>query len=138
MDFWHYDPAGKGWFVYGKGTVTPDGKRVEPDKGTEVYQFTGAMLITPGAAAPPAVAPTPGGSVRAADPVDLRTGLLIDEHTDLTIDDVLPLNLARTYQQSDTGQRAFGIGVNFTYRLDLYSTNRFYECWLILPDSERD
>ncbi|BCJ55405.1 hypothetical protein Asp14428_68800 [Actinoplanes sp. NBRC 14428] len=137
MDFWHYDPAGKGWFVYGTGTVTRDGKRVEPDKGTEVYQFTGAMLITPGAAPPPAVAPTPGGSVRAADPVDLRTGLLIDEHTDLAVDDVLPLNLTRTYQQSDTGKRAFGIGTNFTYGLDLYSTNRFYECWLILPDGGR-
>src|SRR5262249_14894473 len=39
MDFWHYDPAGKGWYIYGKGTVTPDGKLVTPDKGTEVYQF---------------------------------------------------------------------------------------------------
>ncbi|MEV6350583.1 RHS repeat-associated core domain-containing protein [Actinoplanes sp. NPDC051851] len=137
MDFWHYDPEGKGWFVYGTGTVTADGKQVVPDEGTEVYRFTGAMLITPGAAPPPDVAPQPGGGAYDADPVDLGTGLLVDRHTDLTVDDVVPLDLTRTYQQNDTGKRAFGVGVNFTYGLDLYSENRFYECWLILPDGGR-
>ncbi|GAA2532014.1 RHS repeat-associated core domain-containing protein [Winogradskya humida] len=136
MNFWHYDPAGKGWFVYGKGKVTGDGKRVEPDKGTEVYQFTGAMLITPDTFAPPASYPQ-GSGERGADPVDLASGLLVDEETDLAAADVLPIDLTRTYQQSDTGNRAFGIGTNFTYGLDLYSTNRFYDCWLILPDGGR-
>ncbi|MFG1886013.1 RHS repeat-associated core domain-containing protein [Micromonospora sp. NPDC049102] len=137
MDFWHYDPADKGWFVYGHGTVTPDGKRVEPDKGTEVYQFTGAMLITPGQDPPPAVAPVPGGGARGADPVDLGTGLFLDEHTDMTVDDVVPLAVRRTYQQSDTGRRSFGIGVNSDYDINLYSTNRFVDCWLLLPDGGR-
>jgi len=137
MDFWHYDPAGKGWFIYGKGTVTPNGKSVTPAKGTEVYQFTGAMLITPGADPPPEAAPQPGGGASGADPVDLGTGLLVDQRTDLTVDDDMPLALTRTYQQSDTGKRAFGIGANFDFGLDLYSENRFYDCWLILPDGGR-
>ncbi|MFG2044866.1 polymorphic toxin-type HINT domain-containing protein [Dactylosporangium sp. NPDC048998] len=137
MDFWHYDPAGKGWFVYGHGTVTADGKRVEPDKGTEVYQFTGAMLITPGLDPPPAAAPTPGGGAYDADPVDLGSGLFVDRHADLTVDDVMPLAVNRTYQQSDTGRRSFGIGVNSDYDINLYSTNRFVDCWLLLPDGGR-
>jgi RHS repeat-associated protein len=137
MDFWHYEPAGRGWFVYGHGTVTPDGKRVEPDKGTEVYQFTGAMLITPGYDPPPAQAPVPGGGARGGDPVDLGSGLLVDERTDLVVDDVIPLALTRTYQQSDTGRRSFGIGVNSDYDLNLYSENRFVDCWLLLPDGGR-
>ncbi|MEJ3743823.1 RHS repeat-associated core domain-containing protein [Actinomycetes bacterium KLBMP 9797] len=137
MDFWHYEPAGRGWFVYGHGTVTPDGTRVEPDKGTEVYQFTGAMLITPGYPPPPAQAPVPGGGARGGDPVDLGSGLLVDERTDLAVDDVIPLSLTRTYQQSDTGKRSFGIGVNSDYDLNLYSENRFVDCWLLLPDGGR-
>ncbi|HET6482782.1 MAG TPA: RHS repeat-associated core domain-containing protein, partial [Actinoplanes sp.] len=138
MDFWHYDPAGKGWYVYGKGTVSSDGKRVEPAKGTEVYQFTGAMLITPNTDPPPAVAPVQGGSTLDGDPVDLRTGLIIDRHTDLAVDDVIPISVTRTYQQSDTGRRTFGIGANFDYSLDLYrATNTFVECWLLTPDGGR-
>jgi RHS repeat-associated protein len=137
MDFWHYDPAGRGWFVYGHGTVTPDGKRVEPNKGTEVYQFTGAMLITPGYDPPPAQAPVPGGGARGGDPVDLGSGLLVDERTDLVVDDVIPLGVTRTYQQSDTGRRSFGLGVNSDYDINLYSENRFVDCWLLLPDGGR-
>ena len=29
--FWNYDPDRRGWYVYGHGTVTPDGKQVIPD-----------------------------------------------------------------------------------------------------------
>jgi RHS repeat-associated protein len=137
MDFWHYEPAGRGWFVYGHGTVTPDGKQVTPDKGTEVYQFTGAMLITPGYDPPPAQAPVPGSGARGGDPVDLGTGLLVDQRTDLVVDDVMPLNLTRTYQQSDIGKRSFGTGVNSDYDINLYSENRFVDCWLLLPDGGR-
>ncbi|MFI1992876.1 IPT/TIG domain-containing protein [Actinoplanes sp. NPDC020271] len=138
MDFWHYDPAGKGWYVYGKGRVTSDGKRVEPAKGTEVYQFTGAMLITPSADPPPSSAPAAGGGDYDGDPVDLNTGLIVDRHTDLTVDDLIPISVTRTYQQSDVGRRTFGIGVNFDYSLDLYrSANNYLECWLLLPDGGR-
>jgi RHS repeat-associated protein len=134
MDFWHYDPAGRGWYIYGQGTVTPDRKRVEPDPGVEVYQFTGAMLITPGAEPPPSRGPRPGGGARGGDPVDLGTGLLIDEQTDLVVDDVIPLAVTRTYQHGDTGRRPFGIGVNSDYDLYLFSQQQWVEADLTLPD----
>ncbi|HZM83370.1 MAG TPA: RHS repeat-associated core domain-containing protein [Candidatus Limnocylindrales bacterium] len=134
MDFWHYEPGGRGWFVYGQGTVMPDGQRVEPDPGVEVYQFTGAMLITPGADPPPATAPRVGGGARGGDPVDLGTGLLVDKQTDLVVDDVVPLEITRTYQQSDIGRRPFGIGVNSNYDLYLYSQQQWVEADLVLPD----
>ncbi len=43
FDFWHYDPGGKGWHVYGQGTVSPDGTQIVPDEGVTLYEFTGAM-----------------------------------------------------------------------------------------------
>jgi hypothetical protein len=42
--FWHYDPGARGWYVYGLGRVTPDGRQIVPDLGVSVYEFTGAMV----------------------------------------------------------------------------------------------
>ncbi|MFF4594178.1 RHS repeat-associated core domain-containing protein [Amycolatopsis sp. NPDC001319] len=137
MDFWHYDPAGRGWFVYGHGKVTSDRKQVVPDAGTEVYQFTGAMLIEPGTAPPPQVASKPGGVVSAADPVDLATGLLTGTHTDLALDDTLPISITRTYQQADSAPRTFGVGSSFDYNTYLYSAQQWIDGQLILPDGGR-
>ncbi|GGK81462.1 hypothetical protein GCM10012284_14360 [Mangrovihabitans endophyticus] len=137
MDFWHYDPAGRGWFVYGHGSVTADRRQVVPDPGTEVYQFTGAMLITPGTDPPPAAAPAAGGGASGADPVDLGSGLIVDRHTDLTLSDVMPVSVTRTYQQSDTGRRSFGIGVNSDYDIYLYSEQQWVQADLILPDGSK-
>lgn len=47
VDFWNYDPARKGWHVYGQGTVTADGKQVVPDPGVRVYELSGAMISLP-------------------------------------------------------------------------------------------
>lgn len=44
IDFWTYDPEEKGWYVYGQGTVTPNGKQIVPDPGVVIYQFTGIMI----------------------------------------------------------------------------------------------
>jgi RHS repeat-associated protein len=52
LDFWNYNPEGQGWYVYGKGSVSADGKQVVPDPGVVVYEFTGFMVSTgPGAPA---------------------------------------------------------------------------------------
>jgi hypothetical protein len=40
---------------------------------------------------------------------------MTDSQTDLTVSDTLPISVDRTYLQSDTGTRAFGIGANLTY-----------------------
>ena len=49
------------------------------------------------------------------DPVDLSTGLFVDEHTDLLLPDTIPLTLTRTYRQNDPIVRPFGVGMNFDY-----------------------
>src|ERR1043165_3630948 len=44
IDFWTYDPEDKGWYVYGQGSVTGDGRQVVPDPGVVIYQFNGFMI----------------------------------------------------------------------------------------------
>jgi RHS repeat-associated protein len=50
VEFWNYDAEGKGWYVYGRGTVTPDAKQVMPDPDVRIWEFTGAMIssVLPG------------------------------------------------------------------------------------------
>jgi RHS repeat-associated protein len=111
--FWNYDPDGKGWHIYGYGTVSKNGKQIVPDKNVKFYRLTGAMTAVPGMN-PPRIAPRPNG-VRLGDPVDPATGLLSDETVDMVVDDVMPIQIKRTYQQGDSDIRAFGVGMNFGY-----------------------
>lgn len=59
MEFWNYDPVEKGWYVYGQGRVSEDGKQVIPDPDVAIYEFSGAMVTVPGMS-PPGNAPPPG------------------------------------------------------------------------------
>lgn len=43
--FWNYDPIDKGWYEYGQGTVSDNGRQVIPDPGVALYEFTGIMII---------------------------------------------------------------------------------------------
>lgn len=113
--FWNYDPDGKGWHIYGYGTVSPNGKQIVPDANVKFYRLTGAMTAVPGMN-PPSVAPRPNGA-RVGDPVDPSTGLLIDETVDMVVDDIAPIEIKRTYQQGDSDIRAFGVGTSFNYGL---------------------
>jgi hypothetical protein len=47
MEFWNYDSRDRGWYVYGQGTVSPDGRQTIPDPGVAIYEFTGAMIGVP-------------------------------------------------------------------------------------------
>lgn len=47
IDFWNYDATAKGWYIYGRGTVTADGKQVMPDPDVRIYEFSGAMVSLP-------------------------------------------------------------------------------------------
>jgi RHS repeat-associated protein len=127
--FWHYDPEEKGWYVYGMGKVGPSPNQATPNPDVALYEFTGAMFETlwgPG---------EPGGNgPRANDPVDLSTGELLVEKTDLTVQDIIPLAVSRTYRTGDNGSRAFGIGATHPYAMRLWSANLYTEVDLVLPD----
>lgn len=134
--FWHYDPEEKGWYVYGQGTVTEDGKQVVPDPGVAVYEFTGAMISPFGN--PPADWPPPGSPRVGGDPVDLSTGLFVLNNTDLFLPDVIPLEITRTYRSKDTASRPFGIGSTHPYEMFLWSSvTNYSQADLILPDGAR-
>ena len=134
IDFWNYDANEKGWYVYGQGTVTADGKQIVPDAGVVLYEFSGAMVASP-LFAP---FPWPGDGSEDGDPVDLGTGLFVFDKTDLVINDTLPINLTRTYRQSDSFSRPFGIGTTHPYEIWLAgSTFPYTYTDLILPDGGR-
>jgi len=133
FDFWNYDPTGKGWYVYGEGHVSKDGKSVVPDPGVEIYEFTGAMVGSP------SVAPAVGGNgPTAADPVDLSTGLFVYSSTDLVLPDFIPIKFTRTYRSMDTVSRPFGLGFTDSYEMFMVGDTAPYTYQeLILPDGSR-
>ncbi|HJQ97480.1 MAG TPA: RHS repeat-associated core domain-containing protein [Candidatus Polarisedimenticolaceae bacterium] len=154
-NFWHYDPEESGWYVYGAGAVTVDGRQIAPRPGVGIYEFTGAMVV--GTEAPPdgpigcgSVCCSGDGSVPgcggpgcgdgsyAGEPVNLASGLFVLQETDLAIDDVIPLVITRSYRQGDIVSREFGVGTSLSYGMYLDQIGTGYdEIHLILPDSSR-
>ena len=138
IDFWNYDPTEKGWYIYGQGTVSPDAKQIIPDPGVVIYEFSGAMVSNPSNA--PTDGP-PGGSPpkdKDGEPVDLSTGLFVYQRNDLVLPDTIPISLTRTYRQSDTVSRPFGIGMTHPYEIFMIGDTRPYTYQeLILPDGAR-
>jgi YD repeat-containing protein len=135
LQFFHYDPEEKDWYVYGLGTVTPDGTQVVPDANTRLYEFTGAMLQTGDPV--PGGGWTPGGP-GWADPVDPSTGVFGLHKTDLYLPDVIPLALTRTYNSADSAvARPFGRGMTHPYAMFLWSAQQWQQADLILPEGGR-
>jgi RHS repeat-associated protein len=120
ISFWNYDAHDKGWYVYGTGHVSQDGKQVIPDPGVAIYEFTGAMTSKPQNA--PKQGPKCGGA-SGGDPVCLATGLFSNEETDLVVTDVIPIEIRRSYRTQDTASRTFGVGTNLNYDLFLVGSS---------------
>ncbi|GAB2811316.1 polymorphic toxin-type HINT domain-containing protein [Lentzea nigeriaca] len=138
--FWNYDPDGKGWHVYGHGTVSKDGTQIVPDSDVKFYRLTGAMTVVPGLN-PAARSPRPNNT-RVGDPVDPATGLLVDEQVDLVVDDIMPIEVKRTYQQGDAFVRPFGVGASFDYGVFPWAplvdgAPTFKEFDLVQPDGSK-
>ena len=134
--FWHYDAGYKGWYRYGMGAVTDDGKQVVPDPGVSVYELTGAMVGGGG----PRKNPRPtcrDPQCKAGDPVDLQTGLFVHEKTDLVVPDIVPINITRTYRNEDSFIGPFGRGTLHPFDIYLTFTTVCF-CYqsivLVLPD----
>jgi RHS repeat-associated protein len=139
MTFWAYGAAWDGWWVYGHGTVTPDGRQVVPDPGTNVRDFSGAMFNS--GPPPPSNAPGPC-PCHAGDPIDLSSGLFTLSRTDISLPDVMPVNLTRMYRNNDPSNYRFGIGTNDQYGINLYSgslvtSGQWLDVSLVLPDGEQ-
>jgi RHS repeat-associated protein len=136
FNFWNYDAEVKGWFIYGSGAVSPDGVSVIPDPGVVLYEFTGAMVGAPGDAPPNG--PPAGPGSQDGDPVDLSTGQFIYSKTDMSLPDVVPINLTRTYIANDSLSRAFGIGTTQSYDIFMVGDTFPYTYQeLILPNGSR-
>jgi RHS repeat-associated protein len=122
--------GGTGWWRYGTGHVTANGKEIVPDART-VYR-----RLLPGgypSLLPPGLFPAPGAACGCGDPVDPSTGLFIYNQTDLSIPDVNGVTFSRTFRQLDDTVRDFGIGMSDS--LNLYiSVNANGDFDLVLPD----
>jgi RHS repeat-associated protein len=127
------------------GAVThkPSGNRgvPVPSRAAKSRSQAGARpacaTCSPGTPPPPTNAPPPGGTSTGGDPVDLATGMLDDSETDLSVNDTIPLTVARNYQQSDTGLRDFGVGDSSDYDMFLYAPDGAVSSQLVLPNGSR-
>ncbi|NPC70708.1 type IV secretion protein Rhs [Corallococcus exiguus] len=158
-NFWSYDANASGWFAYGLGSVSADGRQVIPEDGVALYGFVGAGYSNPDAP-PPQVgggcnsqccdasggsggncsggsAGSPGSST-GGDPVQLASGQFITHEVDLVVADLVPLQVERTYRSLDLTRRQFGVGMVSNYEYFLWrSTLDFTEYELVSPDGTR-
>jgi RHS repeat-associated protein len=136
IDFYNYDAAEKGWYIYGQGTVTPDGKQIIPDAGVTLYEFSGAMVASP-SLAPSTFIPC-GRASFGGSGVDLGSGLFVHGTSDMSLGGIGSLSLNRTYRPNDTRSRAFGIGASHIYDMYLVgSTFPYTYMDLVGPDGSR-
>jgi RHS repeat-associated protein len=138
-DFWNYDPA-QGWQIYGRGTVSANGKQVIPDANVGFRQIISFGMGLSKTSAPPPNGPPVNGCTQGGDPVDCATGLFLHTETDIAIRDTIPITVTRTYRQNDPTSRSFGIGTNLSYNMSLYTdstANIPPEVDLILSDGSR-
>jgi RHS repeat-associated protein len=132
---WNYDADVRGWYVYGHGRVSADGRQMIPDPGVYIYEFTGAMQAG-GNAGPQAR--YAGQANPKADPIEISTGQFIYSKTDLALPDVIPINFSRTYISNDSFSRSFGIGFTDPYDMFLIGDiNPYTFQELILTDGAR-
>jgi RHS repeat-associated protein len=153
-NLWHYDPQWNGWYIYGHGSVSQEGKQIIPNPGVSLYEFmvSGLSLSALNPQQPADFGPSPGNGDdppptpgkrgkkkkgTGGDPVDLGTGLFLSHKTDLMVPDTLPLHLVRTYRPRDIFSRAFGIGATHSYDMFLWGPFGIPYIDLILPDGGR-
>jgi RHS repeat-associated protein len=133
LALWSYDAWKGGWYEYGYGAVSADGRQIVPDPGVEMKRVTCFFYL----GLPATFAgPIPGG-VKDGDPVDLATGFFTVEKTDLVVPDVIPIVLKRAHRPGDPNYRQLGSS-NFEYQM--YLTGDFTNfTWaeLILADGGR-
>jgi len=114
LALWSYDAWHGGWYEYGHGTVSADGRQIVPDPGVELKRVTCYFFLGPLAQWLAAVF----GGLRLGDPVDVATGLFTLEKTDLVVPDVIPIVLKRAHRAGDPSYRQLGSS-EFEYQMYL-------------------
>ena len=139
VEFYSYDPQDKGWHVYGRGSVTADGKQIRFDRGTRQYELTSSGICIGCVMAASGVGGFFKGFTMGGDPIDLATGVFSHKHTDLVERGSPQLDVSRVYRSNDPYSRAFGIGNSMTYSMALYAPDDHLYQWadLILADGSR-
>jgi RHS repeat-associated protein len=136
VEFYSYDPLEKDWYVYGKGSVTPDGKQIRFDPGTRQYELTSSGICL-------GCAYVLGGLLLGfladGDPVDLASGVFTYAHADLLERGTPTIDVSRLYRSNDTQARMFGTGTTSVYSMALYqpTTHDYSSADLILADGRR-
>ncbi|MCY7420086.1 MAG: DUF6531 domain-containing protein, partial [Chloroflexi bacterium] len=131
--FFSYEP-GDGWESYGDGTVSRDGRSVVPSVG--LRELVPAAMGFFGDAPENAPKTGEGPAGTGGEPVDLASGLFVEEITDLYLPDVIPIALERTYRTGDEVVRGFGIGASTPYEMFLTTRDEGRETKLVLADGE--
>src|SRR5712691_6479050 len=72
--------------------------------------------------------------IRGRDPVDPSTGVFVLHKTDLSLPDVIPLALTRTYDSGDGFARTLGRSMTHPYAMFLHSELQYQQVDLILPE----
>ncbi|MBB3226231.1 RHS repeat-associated protein [Luteibacter sp. Sphag1AF] len=90
-----YSPT-DGWRAYGKGEVTSDGTQLKAEAGVHLATLTAASWDMSNQHPGDADAAKPGGAC-CGDPVDLLSGTLVENVTDVAIKDVIPIGITRTW-----------------------------------------
>ena len=128
VEIWYYDAAPipgtvAGWRLAGDATVSADGTRVVSKPGVGLARFCGVCGI---ACIKRKATGQPNldlKGVRAGDPVDLATGLLILEKTDLALPGRIPAFVHRVYNAVDPFGRVAGFelptGAGWTLSIDV-------------------
>jgi Domain of unknown function (DUF6531) len=79
-----------------------------------------------------------GLTVKAADPVDVGTGIYSREYVDLFVKDTLPINFVRTQRNMDPRSRSFGIGGSTSYDMFIVGdVDNFSWVALVLADGSQ-
>ena len=127
-EIWYYDAApipgaAAAWRLAGQGTVSADGSRVVSDPGVGISRFCGVcgvFCIIKNFSTQPNVNPQ---GEKAGEPVDLGTGLMLAEKTDLVVPGRLPATLRRSYNPYDAFGRIAGFelatGPRWTLSIDV-------------------
>jgi RHS repeat-associated protein len=128
VEIWYYDAAPipgatAGWRLAGDATVSADGTRAVSNPGVGIARFCGVCGIT---CIKRKVAGQPNidlKGVRGGDPVDLASGLLVLEKTDLALPGRIPAFLHRVYNAVDPFGRVAGFelptGPGWTLSVDV-------------------